>query len=175
MFAIDEVEMEVIETPYINALTQLTSRFTALIMLYPIETIINRLIVQGTRTIIDNTDNGFGVIPINTRYEGFIDCAQSIHQSEGLFGFYKGMGSLFLDAAFQFALLKLAKVIATRLFDSEWTTKTDLNNIKNLMSSSSLTLTTQYSSNKENNSNSCLYNKQPQPINSSSPTGNTLY
>jgi hypothetical protein len=175
MFAIDEVEMEVIETPYMDSLTQLTSRFAALILLYPIETIIHRLIVQGTRTIIDNTDNGFGVMPINTRYEGFMDCAQSIHQSEGVFGFYKGMGSLFLDAAFQFALLKLAKVIATRLFDSEWTTRTDLNNIKNLMSSSSLTLTTQYSSNNENNISS--HSKQPRPINSSSPTAtdNTLY
>jgi hypothetical protein len=173
MFAIDEVEMEVIETPYINALTQLTSRFTALILLYPIETIINRLIVQGTRTIIDNTDNGIGVIPINTRYEGFMDCAQSISQSEGLFGFYKGMGSLVLDAAFQFALLKLAKVIATRLFDSEWTTRTDLNNIKNLMSSSSLTLTSQYSNNSNEGNSSCLLNKKQQPLNSSSPT-NTL-
>jgi hypothetical protein len=166
MYGIDEVEMEVVETPYIDALTQLTSRVGSLILLYPVETIINRLIVQGTRTIIDNTDNGIGVIPINTRYEGFWDCADSIRQSEGFFGFYKGLGSLLIDALFQFALLKMAKVVATRIFDSEWTSKSDSNNIKHLMSSSSLTLTrgtSQYSN--QNSGEEILSASSPKKFN----------
>ena len=133
-YGLDEVEKEVVEEPYMNALTQLASQIGALTIMYPVETVINRLIVQGTRTIIDNTDNGFGVVPINTRYDGFLDCVHSIHQTEGVFGFYKGVGSLMIETALQFAILKLAKVIAFHIFDAEWTTRSDRNAVKNLMS-----------------------------------------
>jgi solute carrier family 25 protein 46 len=135
-YGIDQVEKEVVEEPYMNALTQLASQIGALTIMYPVENVINRLIVQGTRTIIDNTDTGFGVIPINTRYDGFLDCVHSIHETEGVFGFYKGVGSLMIETALQFAILKLAKIIAYHIFDSEWTTRSDRNAIKNLMSSS---------------------------------------
>lgn len=123
------------EQPYVNALTQLMSQMGALVLLYPVETIINRLIVQGTRTIIDNTDNGLGVVPINTRYDGFFDCLNIINETEGIFGFYKGIGSLMIETAFHFALLKFVKVVAYRIYDSEWTTKADNNKIQNLMTS----------------------------------------
>ena len=118
-----------------NALTQLSSQIGALALLYPLETVINRLIVQGTRTIIDNTDNGVGAVPINTRYDGLFDCFHSINATEGVFGFYKGIGSLMIETAFHFALLKFAKVVAYRIYDSEWTTRADNNKIQNLMTS----------------------------------------
>jgi hypothetical protein len=106
------------------------------------ETIINRLIVQGTRTIIDQTDYGTGVVPINSRYDGFMDCARSIAQEEGMFGFYKGVGNLIFEMMFQYALFKMARIIAIRIYDAEWTARCDKNNISNLMSSATITMTT---------------------------------
>ena len=94
------------------------------------ETIINRLIVQGTRTIIDNTDNGIGVIPINTRYDGFIDCLRTIEHTEGMLGFYKGVGVVLLECVLQFALLKLAKFGAYRIYDALWISRNDKSNLE---------------------------------------------
>ena len=96
-------------------MSKLAARIAAIVALYPVETVINRLIVQGTRTIIDNTDNGIGVIPINTRYDGFFDCIQTIKDMEGTMGFYKGMGALIIETCLQIALLKIAKLIAFRI------------------------------------------------------------
>lgn len=135
-YGTDEVEEEVIEEPYLRSLSKLAGQICSLIALYPMETVVNRLIVQGTRTIIDNTDSGIGVIPINTRYDGFFDCVQTISETEGTLGFYKGIGSLALEGILCIGLLKLAKSVATRIYDSEWTTKSDNNSIKNLMTSS---------------------------------------
>ncbi len=122
-------------------------------MLYPIETIINRLIVQGTRTIIDNTDNGVGVVPINTRYEGFFDCMRTISEKEGMFGFYKGFGAIAFEIALNLAVLKFAKIIATRIYDAEWIRRVEDDNIRTLMSSSQLSVsnpTSNLSSQTEN-------------------------
>ena len=38
-------------------------------LLYPLETILHRLHLQGTRSIIDNLDSGIEVTPILTRYQ----------------------------------------------------------------------------------------------------------
>lgn len=133
LYGVDEIEEEVIEEPYLKSISQLSGQVGSLIALYPVENVINRLIVQGTRTIIDNTDNGIGVIPINTRYDGFWDCVQTINDTEGFGGFYKGFGALVLETAVMFMLLKAAKSVAIRIYDSEWTTKSDNNAIKNLM------------------------------------------
>ena len=69
---------------------------------------------QGTRTIIDNTDTGLGVIPISTRYEGFMDCFRSILAEEGvqvkkmlLFFFFFGGLWLFPSSCFFFFFFKL--------------------------------------------------------------------
>jgi solute carrier family 25 protein 46 len=98
---VDEIEEAVVDTPYLNAMASLCSQVAATVVLYPFETALNRLIVQGTRTIIDNTDNGFGVVPINTRYDGFIDCLKTIEHTEGFFGFYKGVGLVVLELSFR--------------------------------------------------------------------------
>lgn len=131
--AVDEVEAEVIDEPYTKALAELFSYFTSTLALYPIETILNRLMVQGTRTIIDNTDTGYGVVPINTRYDGFFDCARSIHETEGFLGYYKGFGTLIIEMLIAYAIINFGKTVALRIFDSEWTSRSDMKNLKNLM------------------------------------------
>jgi len=127
---IDEIEQEVVEMPYIHAAASLAANITALIALYPIETTINRLIVQGTRTIIDNTDNGSGVVPINTRYEGFFDCMRTIEHTEGMLGLYKGVGVAVLETTISFALLKLAKFIGYKIYDAVWISRNDKSNLE---------------------------------------------
>jgi solute carrier family 25, member 46 len=133
----DEIEEQIVEKPFQAELAQYASQMCSILALYPIETILNRLIVQGTRTIIDNTDTGFGVIPVNTRYDSFLDCAHMISETEGLFGFYKGIGNIFFEVCLQYAIFKIVKLISYRIYDSEWVTKSDNNNMKNLMSSTS--------------------------------------
>lgn len=134
--SVDESEEEIVNEPYLKTLSEVFSQIGATVALYPIETILNRLIVQGTRTIIDNTDTGYGVVPINTRYDGFFDCARIINETEGIFGFYKGIGALMVEALLAYAIINFGKTIALRIFDSEWTTRSDMNNMKNLMTQS---------------------------------------
>lgn len=92
-----------------------TGNLLADIMLYPCETVLNRLYLQGTRTIIDNTDSGMGVIPINTKYEGLMDCYKSILMEEGVTGFYKGFGALVLQYAIHAIIIRLAKYLFERI------------------------------------------------------------
>ena len=90
----------------------------AVIALYPIETVINRLIVQGTRTIIDNTDNGVGVVPIITRYDGFFDCLRTIEHTEGFLGLYKGTINLSVIVSLILTIFLIQKVSV--VFISIW-------------------------------------------------------
>ena len=87
------------------------------VTLFPVETTLVRLHIQGTRTIIDNIDYGYGVVPVSTRYEGFMDCFRSIVNEEGMMGLYKGFGALILQYAIHAAILKLTHVIYTRLIE----------------------------------------------------------
>ncbi|XP_050708852.1 mitochondrial outer membrane protein SLC25A46-like isoform X1 [Eriocheir sinensis] len=81
------------------------------VILYPLETILHRLHMQGTRTIIDSLDVGYEVKPILTRYEGFFDCLNTTVQDEGVLGLFKGFGSLCIQYALYGAVLKFAQVI----------------------------------------------------------------
>lgn len=91
----------------------LLSIFVSDIILYPFETIIHRLHLQGTRTIIDNLDTGYSVVAILTNYEGAKDCYTSSITSEGVSGLYKGFGALLLQFAAHFAVIRLTKWILT--------------------------------------------------------------
>ena len=71
--------------------------------------------LQGTRTIIDDTDTGLSVLPIITRYEGFVDALRSVIAEEGLSGLYKGFGALLLQYGVHIGILKLAKFIFERM------------------------------------------------------------
>lgn len=89
---------------------EMTSRFvgslTADVLLFPFETVLHRLHIQGTRTIIDNLDTGTSVIPILTRYDGFFDCWSTITREEGRWGLYKGFGALVWQYALHLSIIK---------------------------------------------------------------------
>jgi len=102
-----------------NCLLELSAAFVghlfADIMLYPLETVVYRLHVQGTRTIIDNLDTGKEVIPIITRYTGIFDCFNSVIHEEGVAGLYKGFGALLAQYAVRLSILRLTKFIYREL------------------------------------------------------------
>uniref|UniRef100_A0A8P4KBU9 Solute carrier family 25 member 46 n=1 Tax=Dicentrarchus labrax TaxID=13489 RepID=A0A8P4KBU9_DICLA len=89
------------------------------IVLFPLETVLHRLGLQGTRTIIDATDgvvavgNGGSplVLPVNTQYDGFSDCLHAIRRKEGVGGFYRGFGALAMQYALHGALLAAARTV----------------------------------------------------------------
>ncbi|EEB16011.1 conserved hypothetical protein [Pediculus humanus corporis] len=85
------------------------------VICYPLETILHRLYLQGTRTIVDNLDSGMGVIPILTNYEGMVDCYESTISQEGVLGLYKGFGALVFQYAVQWAVIKLTKFFVTEI------------------------------------------------------------
>lgn len=89
------------------------------IIVFPLETALHRLGLQGTRTIIDATDGvvavGSGgsplVLPVNTQYDGFRDCLSAIRRKEGWAGFYRGFGALAAQYALHGALLAAARTL----------------------------------------------------------------
>ena len=89
------------------------------VALFPLETALHRLGLQGTRTIIDATDgvvaagNGGSplVLPVNTQYDGFSDCLHAICRKEGRAGFYRGFGALVTQYALHGALLAAARTV----------------------------------------------------------------
>ncbi|CAB3244778.1 unnamed protein product [Arctia plantaginis] len=85
------------------------------ILFFPVETIIHRLHIQGTRTIVDNLDTGTSVIPILTGYEGFMDCYNSTVAKEGVAGLYKGFGALVLQLAAHLAIIKLTTLVVNEI------------------------------------------------------------
>ncbi len=84
-------------------------------LLYPVETVLHRMHIQGCRTIVDNLDSGRDVVPIMTRYEGFFDCLSTILQEEGASGLFKGFGALVLQYGVTFMFIKFSAVVATEL------------------------------------------------------------
>ncbi|XP_028604689.2 mitochondrial outer membrane protein SLC25A46 [Podarcis muralis] len=88
------------------------------VMLYPLETVLHRLHIQGTRTIIDNTDLGYEVLPINTQYEGMRDCINTIKREEGILGFYKGFGAVVVQYTLHVAVLQFTKILYSTLLQN---------------------------------------------------------
>lgn len=85
------------------------------VLFYPFETILHRMQLQGTRTIIDNLDSGYSVVPILTSYEGAVDCYRSTLGTEGVSGLYKGFGAMLLQFAAHVAVIKLTKWVVTQI------------------------------------------------------------
>ncbi|CAH1112501.1 unnamed protein product [Psylliodes chrysocephalus] len=85
------------------------------IVFYPFETVIHRIHLQGTRTIIDNLDTGKSVLPILTNYSGALDCYESSIINEGISGLYKGFGALILQYTAHVALLKMSHWFLTQI------------------------------------------------------------
>lgn len=74
-----------------------------------------RLHLQGTRTIIDNLDDGLSVTPILTNFEGVIDCYNATIREEGICGLYKGFGALVLQCLTYTSIIKLSKFVFTQV------------------------------------------------------------
>jgi len=94
---------------YTELMSNLLSSLFTEILIFPFETVIIRLHVQGTRTIIDDTDKGIGVVPLCTNYTGMVDCFGTIKREEGFAGLYKGFGALILQYCIQAVIVKAAK------------------------------------------------------------------
>jgi solute carrier family 25, member 46 len=99
----------------IELYSNIISLITSEILFYPFETILHRIQLQGTRTIIDNLDSGIQVVPILTSYEGAIDCYVNTLHSEGFGGLYKGFGAMILQFAAHLAVIKLSKWIINQI------------------------------------------------------------
>lgn len=101
----------------IDVYSTLTSVFATEVLFYPFETILHRLQLQGTRTIIDNLDSGSSVVPIMTNYDGFLDCYRTIVRTEGVSGLYKGFGAVILQFAVQLVVLRAAQWLIQQAVD----------------------------------------------------------
>jgi hypothetical protein len=122
---IDDIECQLIDTipklvnrSFLRIEATIFSVFLSNFLLYPYETILNRLFVQGTRTIVDNLDKtGVGCVPINTRYLGLFDCCRTIIETEGTWGrgFYKGIGFLILKFGLIYASAHCLKILIEKL------------------------------------------------------------
>ena len=93
----------------------LTGHLVADTLLYPLETVLHRLHLQGTRSIIDNLDSGIEVTPILTRYEGVADCFSTILQEEGISGLFKGFGAVMLQYVVHFLVIKFSSKIISQV------------------------------------------------------------
>ena len=106
--------MLLFETTYASLIARIAADFLGQIVFYPVETIVHRLHVQGVRAIIDNTDTGSGVLPINSSnyYAGFWSCLKSIEENEGNSGLYKGIGCILLKFSLLYGGILLAHGVA---------------------------------------------------------------
>uniref|UniRef100_A0A0X3PSK3 Solute carrier family 25 member 46 n=2 Tax=Schistocephalus solidus TaxID=70667 RepID=A0A0X3PSK3_SCHSO len=109
-----------LQSTYIRFYTDLAANLWASlavdVLLYPLETIVVRLCVQGTRTLVDNMDTGVSVLPIVSAFDGPLDAIRSaLHSSSGLLGLYRGFGALAMQYALQAAFLMGVKAAYERL------------------------------------------------------------
>jgi len=88
-----------------------TSHIFADAMLYPIETVLHRLYIQGTRTLIDNLDSGLSAVSIDAKYAGFVHCFRSIIHKEGFFALYNGIGAVAMQYLLHFFILRFIRLI----------------------------------------------------------------
>ncbi|CAF1551071.1 unnamed protein product [Rotaria magnacalcarata] len=104
------------ETTYASIIARIAAGFFGQLLFYPVETIVHRLHVQGVRAIIDNTDTGVGVLPINSSiyYTDFWSCLKSIEENEGSAGLYKGIGCVLLKFSFLYGGMLLAHGVAKK-------------------------------------------------------------
>ncbi|KAM4050888.1 mitochondrial outer membrane protein SLC25A46 isoform 2-T2 [Anomaloglossus baeobatrachus] len=108
----------ILEDYFPELIANFAASLCADIVLFPLETVMHRLHIQGTRTIIDNTDLGFEVLPINTQYEGMRDCINTIKREEGLLGFYKGFGAVVVQYTLHATVLQITKIIYSSLLQN---------------------------------------------------------
>ncbi|XP_067936559.1 mitochondrial outer membrane protein SLC25A46-like [Watersipora subatra] len=117
-------EIPLVKTLYDRYYPRLLAAFSGQLLsdifLYPLATITGRLILQGTRTIIDDADTGNAVLPFTSNYSGVVDCFKSIMREEGFFGLYKGFGALILQFTAQAMILRGTHLLYERIMDDRY-------------------------------------------------------
>lgn len=106
----------------LESVSDLTASLVSDAILFPFETIMHRLYLQGTRTIIDNLDTGISVMPILTSYVGPLDCFTTTIKQEGRLGLFKGFGALLLQTILVGMLYKVVKISLVKVIDAYATT-----------------------------------------------------
>lgn len=101
-----------------EAVSDLTASAVSDVLLFPLELIMHRLYLQGTRTIIDNLDTGISVMPILTGYVGPLDCFVTTVAQEGRLGLLKGFGALLLQTALVGMIYKVVKISLVKVVDA---------------------------------------------------------
>ncbi|KAH8295757.1 hypothetical protein KR018_007326, partial [Drosophila ironensis] len=111
----DKFSNDILEHKNAEIYANLIAMLTTEVIFFPFETILHRLQLQGTRTIIDNLDNGYAVVPILTNYQGVLDCYRTTKLCEGFSGLYKGFGAMVLQYVTHLAVLKSAMWIVSKI------------------------------------------------------------
>ncbi|XP_053951345.1 uncharacterized protein LOC128858843 [Anastrepha ludens] len=104
-------EYDGVENQKAEICTNLITRIITEIVFYPFETVLSRIQIQGTNSIIDNLDNGKTKVLIQTDYKGAVDCCRTIVKNEGFSGLYKGFGALTLQFAAHIVIVNIANWI----------------------------------------------------------------
>lgn len=108
-------------------LASFTGTFLADLVLYPFETVLHRLYIQGTRVLIDNMDSGCEVSGISTQYTGVLDCFRSIIIEEGFLGLYRGFGAFILQFSIHAAGLKIVQYLFEQISKLEYSNNSNGN------------------------------------------------
>ncbi|VDD94318.1 unnamed protein product [Enterobius vermicularis] len=87
----------------------MSSQVLADFICYPLETVLHRLYIQGTRTLIDNLDTGISAISITAKYSSLTDCVQRIVKQETPWALYAGAGALCLQYLLNFSFLRVVR------------------------------------------------------------------
>lgn len=107
--------VEMCTAPDNNVNATLIALITTDVLFFPLETILHRLHLQGTRTIVDDLDSGFSVLPILTNYEGPFDCYDKSLNAEGTSGLFKGFGAMILQYVVHITLVRGTKFLLTEV------------------------------------------------------------
>lgn len=80
------------KTTYHDFLPQMFAQTSSMVLtdliLYPFETIVHRMYIQGTRTLIDNMDTGLSAVSMTVKYSGYFDCVRQVLETEGFWALY---------------------------------------------------------------------------------------
>ncbi|CAL9681997.1 unnamed protein product [Knipowitschia caucasica] len=108
-----------LDSHFVDLASQFLGSLLSDAVLFPLETVLHRLALQGTRTIIDHTDQGgaLQVLPVNTQYDDFTECFVSVRQREGAAALYRGLGALWAQYTLHAALLALSRSVLRLTMD----------------------------------------------------------
>ncbi|WAQ99203.1 S2546-like protein [Mya arenaria] len=105
--SVDYVKQTHHEQIYPGLVANFVSFLVADIVMFPCETVLHRLYIQGTRVLTDNMDHGREVLGVHFRYNGIFDCFWQILRDEGMNAFFRGFGALMLQYSCHFIGLRL--------------------------------------------------------------------